>query len=74
MKLILPVDAKHSGIDIVYSKKHKSLHIGGWYDSFVGIEPTDMSLAQFFRLLGITEKDCKLAFTQHASDAGEEEK
>lgn len=70
MKLILPADAKHSGIDISYSKKHKSLHIGGWYDSFVGIESTDLTLAQFFKLLGITEKDCKAAF---APDAGEEE-
>lgn len=65
MRMILPSNARHSGIDISYTKKRRELHIGGWYDSCVGIEPTDMPLEQFFRLLGITKKDCEAAFNKN---------
>jgi hypothetical protein len=32
------------------------LYIGGWYDSMVGIESLGISLGDFCRQLGITEK------------------
>ena len=62
-KLFLPEDADHSGIDISYTKSTNTLRIGGWYDGFVGISGGEMHLAEFFSKLGITEKDCKQAFS-----------
>jgi hypothetical protein len=69
MKLILPKNAKHSGIQIEYTKSRKSLYICGWYDSFVGIDGTALTLEQFFKLLGITEKDCAMAFEERRKSA-----
>ena len=62
-KLYLPEDARHSGIDITYIKSTNTLRIGGWYDGMVGISGGEISLADFFSKLGITEKDCKQAFS-----------
>ena len=64
MKVILPIVTygNASGIEVHYIKRRKVLIISGWYDHFVGIEPTELTLAQFFEMLGITEKDCRLAF------------
>ena len=42
-----------SGIDITYTKFHKALSIGGWYDGFVGIENVAITLLDFCRLLNI---------------------
>ena len=69
MKLVLPLVyyGNASGIEIDYIKKRKSLVISGWYDHFVGIEPSELTLAQFFARLGITEKDCRLAFQKEAT-------
>lgn len=53
---------RHSGIDITWTKSTRHLRIGGWYDSIVGIESTEMSLREFFDQLGITEKDCARAW------------
>lgn len=57
-----PFAAKHSGIDITWTKTTHRIDIGGWYDSFVGIESTSMTLREFFDELGITERDCKKAW------------
>jgi hypothetical protein len=62
-KIHLPEDARHSGIDITYVKSANWLKIGGWYDSMVGISGGELHLADFFSKLGITEKDCKQAFS-----------
>ena len=60
--IYLPEDAKHSGIDITWTKTAQRLSIGGWYDSCVGICAKDITLGEFFLKLGITEKDCQKAF------------
>jgi len=62
-KLYLPEDARHTGIDVTYVKSTNTLRIGGWYDSMVGISGGEIHLADFFSKLGITEKDCKHAFS-----------
>lgn len=62
-KIYLPENAKHAGIDITYIKSANTLRIGGWYDGMVGISGGEISLADFFSKLGITEKDCKEAFS-----------
>ena len=62
-KIYLPEDARHSGIDITYIKSANSFRIGGWYDGMVGISGGEIHLADFFSKLGITEKDCKQAFS-----------
>lgn len=62
-KLYLPKDAKYAGIDIAYIKSTNSLRIGGWYDGMVGISGGEITLADFFSELGITEKDCRQAFS-----------
>ena len=53
-----------SGIDITWTPTAQRLDIGGWYDSFVGIETRSLQLREFFDKLGITEKDCIKAFKQ----------
>lgn len=62
-KIYLPEDARYSGIDIAYIKSANTLRIGGWYDGMVGISGGEMHLADLFSKLGITEKDCKQAFS-----------
>lgn len=62
--LFLPFDATHSGIQLTWTKSSQTLRIGGWYDDFVGIQHTNLSLADFFKYLGITEKDCRKAFKE----------
>lgn len=53
-----------SGIDITWTPSAQRLDIGGWYDSFVGIQTHSMSLREFFERLGITEKDVRKAFKE----------
>ena len=64
----------NSGVDITYVKSTKTLYIGGWYDSCVGMESKSMSLADFFKELGITEQDCKKAFGGKKESAKEQRK
>jgi hypothetical protein len=52
------------GIDITFTRSTQTLRIGGWYDSMVGIAPTTMTLEEFFKQLGITEADCKKAWSK----------
>ena len=56
-----------SGIDVTWTPSSGRLYIGGWYDSTVGIEGTDMGLGEFFSALGITEKDCRKALKRGAN-------
>ena len=55
---------KFSGIDITYYKTKRKLSIGGWYYGCVGIESKTMSLGEFLKELGITEKDIKKALSE----------
>ncbi len=55
-------DNRRSGIDITWTPSSGVLDIGGWYDSFVGIQGTRLTLREFFDRLGIKEKDCKKAW------------
>jgi hypothetical protein len=61
-RLDLPGECRHSGIDITWTPSAQRLDVGGWYDSFVGLETHSLTLRQFFDELGITEKDCAKAF------------
>jgi glycogen debranching enzyme len=47
----------HEGIDITYTKSRKTISIGGWFDSIVGIENQEFSLKDFIELSGIPKKD-----------------
>lgn len=53
---------RSSGINVTWTPSAQRLDISGWFDSFVGIEGGSMSLREFFDELGITEKDCVLAW------------
>lgn len=46
-----------SGVEVAYVKSRGVLRIGGWYDSFVGIEGEEISLRDFLFQLGITAND-----------------
>lgn len=64
-KIFLPPqdeDFRTSGIDVEWTPSTMRISIGGWYDSSVGIESTNMSLGEFFAALGIEEKHCRKAF------------
>jgi hypothetical protein len=50
---------RDSGIAITWTPSASRLDVNGWFDSIVGIEGRSLSLAEFFRELGITEKDIK---------------
>lgn len=67
-KIVLPPDAQRSGIDVMYIQRRKTLRISGWYDSFVGIESTEITLKDFFEKLNITLKDCQSAFAERKTD------
>lgn len=67
-KIYLPADADRSGINITWTRSAQRIDVGGWYDSCVGLEGGSMSLKEFFDRLGITEKDCKKAFSQSIND------
>ena len=56
--IYFPASGTRDGIDITYVKSRGVLEIGGWYDSFVGIETTAVPLGTFLRSLGISAKDC----------------
>ena len=45
---------RFSGISLEYTKKDRSLYVSGWYDSCVGIEGHQLSLADLCRQCGIT--------------------
>jgi hypothetical protein len=62
-----PPNALRSGIDIRWTPTAQRLDIGGWYDSFVGIEGASLSLLEFFDALGITEAHCRAAFRKKVS-------
>lgn len=62
-KKLLPEDATHTGIDVAHIKSANTLRISGWYDGCVGISGGEITLADFFFKLGITEKDCRQAFS-----------
>ena len=51
-----------SGVGIEYVKSKKLFHIYGYYDHFVGIKDRTISLKDFCKKLGITEKDLKGVF------------
>lgn len=52
------------GINITWTPTRMRLDISGWYDSCVGIQGESMTLAEFFKRLGITEAHCAKAFKQ----------
>jgi hypothetical protein len=54
--IYIPSSTGRSGIDIRWTPSANRLDIGGWYDGMVGIHPRSMSLGQFFKELGISEK------------------
>lgn len=57
-------DYHRSGVEITWTKTAQRLDIFGWYDSCVGIQGDSFQLAEFFRKLGITKKDCDKAFKE----------
>lgn len=65
-KLYIPErdEVMRSGIEVTWTKTPMRLDIGGWYDSFVGIESGSFTLREFFDKLGITYKDCQKAFKE----------
>lgn len=60
-KQAITTGSERSGVDISWMKRRKVIRIGGWYDSFVGIESEEMTLKDFLTTLGITLEDCQNA-------------
>lgn len=59
---IHPDGSERAGIGVSYYTKGRCLSFSGWYDSMVGIEGDDFTLAEFFDALQITPEDCAEAF------------
>lgn len=51
----------HSGVDITFTRSTLTVSVGGWYDSFVGIESEVLSLREFLERIGIHERDVRKA-------------
>ena len=49
----------HAGVDVTYYRNRLALTIGGWYDSFVGIAPTNLTLADFLKRIGVRPADLR---------------
>ena len=62
--IYLPERTGSQGIDITWTPSYQRLDLGGWFDTFVGIETVSITLREFFDKLGITEKDCEKAWRQ----------
>lgn len=62
--IYLPPDAERSGIDITWTPSAKRLDFSGWYDGCVGLRGGSMTLLEFFEQIGISEKDCKKAWSK----------
>jgi DNA-binding transcriptional regulator PaaX len=58
----------NTGITITWTPSASRLDISGYFDDFVGIEGGSFTLAEFFKELGITEKDVRKAFKEVASN------
>lgn len=70
--IYIPEQARHNGIDITWTPSASRLDIGGWFDSFCGIESQSLTLAEFFQKLGITEKDVRKALKANTNITGGE--
>jgi hypothetical protein len=58
----------NTGITITWTPSASRLDISGYFDEFVGIEGGSFTLAEFFKELGITEKDVKKALKEVVND------
>lgn len=73
-KIYLPSSVDRTGVDVTYHKKGNALIIGGWCYGQFDIKSTQMPLAEFFKQLGITRRDCERAFAQQPASDGQEGK
>lgn len=55
--LFLSEGGDRSGVDVTYTRKTRSLSIGGWYDCFMGIPAQELTLAEFLMLLNVRKAD-----------------
>jgi hypothetical protein len=53
-----------TAIDVTWTPSKQRLDFGGWFDSYVSLGWTRMTLREFFDYLGITENDCRKAWKQ----------
>jgi hypothetical protein len=49
--------SESSGVCVEYVKSRKMIYLFGWFDHYVGIQSTTITLADFCQQLGITRKD-----------------
>lgn len=68
MPKTLNLGNNNSGITVTWTPSASRLDISGYFDEFVGIEGESFTLAEFFKELGITEKDIRKAFKEMAGD------
>jgi hypothetical protein len=68
MPKTLNLGNNNSGITVTWTPSASRLDISGYFDEFVGIEGGSFTLSEFFRKLGITEKDVRKAFKEVAND------
>jgi hypothetical protein len=62
--IYFPQDANHSGVDVTWTKTTGKLSIGGWYDTYCGIENEEITLCEFFKNLGIGAKELNKAIKE----------
>ena len=68
MAKTITLGTENSGITVTWTPSAKRLDVSGWYDGMVGIEGRSLTLAEFLKELGITEKDVRKAFKEVQND------
>ena len=52
-----PEDANRSGIGVTFIRSRRTISIGGWYDTMVGIESSTLDLGEFLKRIGVRTVD-----------------
>jgi hypothetical protein len=50
-----------SGVDVTFYRATQKVVLGGWYDSFVGICPVEVTLVDFLKRIGCRPADLRKA-------------
>ena len=53
-----------NGMSVTWTPSAQRIDIDGWYDGICAIEGGSFMLSEFFRKLGITEKDIRKALKE----------
>ena len=69
MKIVYFSEHGNSGIDVSFTRSTNIIHLGGWYDSFVGISPVSLKLKDFLKKIGVDKKSLIKIIKEYDNDS-----